>query len=547
MVTLRFRFLAGHYHSTPWGSHVNEGQPEWPPSPWRILRTLIAVWHLKVKDSGSTPEESISSLVDALGSIEPEYCLPEASTGHSRHYMPLGELGKDGYPKTTKVIDSFVVIGGQSAEASQKDCLDVCWNVDLSEEQRALLDTLAAAIGYLGRAESLVECELLPDEQPVGDSNCVISETKDLNGKELIRLLAPETPTNFKSWREGFIQALELRGNSKGKNFTKKSLDKELDKIGLPENVYEALQADTAALRKAGWSQPPGSRWLSYVRPFRSLTPKPVRSHRAVRDSVTVVRLVVSGPVLPSIMDTVRVSDALHRALAIYSDGEPVFTGKENGEKRQGHQHAYIVPEPNRETGLIDRVTFLAREGFNDAAQWAFDKLQNVTISGKGSRKLEALIGNLKWTVIFKGNFEEAKAMFAGEGKSNLHFNLFESSKEWISLTPFLKTIHTKRKKNGDARVNEKGVALGSAIFDVERLLTLEGKSPVEIKQIFKLNRSYLAREIYWQQFARKRRPYEAAQAGFGFEVAFAEKVAGPILVGKEAHFGLGLFVPALG
>ena len=183
----------------------------------------------------------------------------------------------------------------------------------------------------------------------------MVLDTGVSSDQELTRLLAPDTPENFESWRAGFVQALELRGKGTEKKLTKKSLEKKLARIGLPRNTFEALQTETAALRKAGWNQPPGSRWLTYGRPYRALTPKPARIKRPVRPSVQVVRLALSGPVLPSILDAVRVSDSLHQALSRFSDEQPVFTGKENGEKREGHQHAYIVPEPNRATGLIDR------------------------------------------------------------------------------------------------------------------------------------------------------------------------------------------------
>ena len=42
MPTLSIRFTGGHYHATPWGKAQNEGAVEWPPSPWRVLRALIA-------------------------------------------------------------------------------------------------------------------------------------------------------------------------------------------------------------------------------------------------------------------------------------------------------------------------------------------------------------------------------------------------------------------------------------------------------------------------------------------------------------------------
>ena len=42
MPTVSIRFPGGHYHATPWGSSPNEGLVEWPPSPWRLLRALLA-------------------------------------------------------------------------------------------------------------------------------------------------------------------------------------------------------------------------------------------------------------------------------------------------------------------------------------------------------------------------------------------------------------------------------------------------------------------------------------------------------------------------
>jgi CRISPR-associated protein Csb2 len=45
--TLAICFPAGRYHANPWDRAVNEGATEWPPSPWRILRALVATWHTR--------------------------------------------------------------------------------------------------------------------------------------------------------------------------------------------------------------------------------------------------------------------------------------------------------------------------------------------------------------------------------------------------------------------------------------------------------------------------------------------------------------------
>jgi CRISPR-associated protein Csb2 len=64
MVIIEFSFPAKRFHTTPWGSNVNEGMVEWPPSPWRILRGLIATWHLKCKKE--VPEPIMREIINEL-------------------------------------------------------------------------------------------------------------------------------------------------------------------------------------------------------------------------------------------------------------------------------------------------------------------------------------------------------------------------------------------------------------------------------------------------------------------------------------------------
>src|SRR5690606_40498090 len=74
------------YHATPWGSHANEAEIEWPPSPWRILRALVASWHRKL-DGARFPEDALGALIDGLSASSPVYRVPAATRAHSRHYM----------------------------------------------------------------------------------------------------------------------------------------------------------------------------------------------------------------------------------------------------------------------------------------------------------------------------------------------------------------------------------------------------------------------------------------------------------------------------
>lgn len=93
MIRIGLTFTAGRYHATPWGRHVNEGAVEWPPSPWRVSRALIAVGFSKLSwtEIPQTAKELLVQLIERL----PTYWLaPEVTTGHTRHYMPDGELAK---------------------------------------------------------------------------------------------------------------------------------------------------------------------------------------------------------------------------------------------------------------------------------------------------------------------------------------------------------------------------------------------------------------------------------------------------------------------
>src|SRR5262245_29971713 len=119
MPHLLLRFPAGRYHATPWGSHVNEGGVEWPPSPWRLYRALLATGFTKL-DWGEVVPDVARELVYTLASKLPEYRLPPAVVAHTRHYMPVLR----GTPN--KVLDTFAHVGSE--------LLAVSWGVELDRK-----------------------------------------------------------------------------------------------------------------------------------------------------------------------------------------------------------------------------------------------------------------------------------------------------------------------------------------------------------------------------------------------------------------------------
>lgn len=187
---------------------MNEGLVEWPPSPWRIIRALLATGYTKLGWQ-RVPDE-MRRLVEALAANEPTYRLPPATLGHTRHYMPV-KGWKNGVQATSLVIDAF---------ARPQAALGIEWPAGVSPAQRDCLARLLDHLGYLGRAESRVKARLvsegdLPQGMPVSIRH---RESDD----EPVRLLAPVASTEYETWRprdrtrRGSVPSTTMQGASIG-------------------------------------------------------------------------------------------------------------------------------------------------------------------------------------------------------------------------------------------------------------------------------------------------------------------------------------------
>jgi len=514
MIVIAFRFLAGsRYHSTAWGNHANEGVPEWPPSSWRILRALIATARLKGGGPTHAENPALRSLIEALAAAQPpRYVLPAAAAAHTRHFMPLADGSR------TKIFDTFV-------QPRDDDALFAIWDASLPAEQRHYLGELLAKINYLGRCESLVEAELV---DPVPEITRRINCRPAMEGEPLQRdeatfkLLAPLSAPDYAAWHTA--RAANKRETSRS---SKRSRDSDS-----PPGLLEALETDTATWRDAGWSQPPGSRWLEYIRPaspFRLAAPPRLRIACSEGHALpTVARYAVESPVPEPITRALSLGERFHTALCSRSNGLPVFTGKQGGVPLAGHDHAFYMPECD-ERGRVTHVTVFAPCGFDHSARDALRSLR-----GTWARRSAGL-----------------KLILIGIGQANEFPDcpFFKTASRWMSLTPFVPVRHLKRRHNGSPKIDPaNGLPFGSPEHDLRRLLAMrEYPAPVSVRP---LRTPVLeAREIRWLAFQRERRngngTANCAHSGHGFAIEFPQPVQGPLALGYAAHFGLGLFVPA--
>lgn len=529
MIVLSLQFPAGRFHGTPWGRHVNEGAVEWPPSPWRLLRALLATWHAKAPE---IREDTVRRLLDRLAEVPPAFTLPPSSLGHTRHYLPFNEGRKE---LKTKVFDTFIHV-------PENERVLLHWDVELEPDLHGALTTLLSRLGYFGRAESLVEASLLdPTAGPIAPANAwPLREARgtEPTDEEIVRLLTPLSPAEYVAWRDGYLAAAGQTSPATPGPRAKAAGKKPRGPV-LPSGLFEALHADTGALQGSGWALPPGARHLTYTRPARAFDLMPAR-RRAVpspahADGPTVARYAVASTVLPRFGAAVSVAERVHASLLSLSDGHPAFSGRdEDGvPARRNHRHAQVFCEPSAGRNAVAHLTVFARMGFDSRALSALRRLGKVW--GHGGHDLQLVLLGV-------GQPPD----FTGPGSGGDGSLILRSSYEWESLTPFVPTRHGKRGAGGAPKMDADGQQIGGPAHDLLRLL--RQLHPEAEPTILEARDSAPTHPpLRWLQFQRRRTTGGGANAGsrgFGFRVRFAHEVAGPVAVGYGAHFGLGLFQP---
>jgi CRISPR-associated protein Csb2 len=518
-VTLELKFPAGRYHATPWGRHVNEGVPEWPPSPWRLLRALVATWRRKCADlSEAAVRRVLEQLLQA-----PRFRLPPARVAHTRHYMPWEKKGPE---DRTLVFDTFVAVGRQEA-------VIVHWpDAALSSDDSQTLCALTLNLTTLGRAEGWLCAR--PLDQHTIEWNCVPSAAAETN-QELVSVFCPDAATAFGD--EHYPQPPSPQKLKKG--------------VKPGEHLFDCprwhLCLDTEIMHAKRWPGVPGARWVSYARPADAFTKPAAPTARlpARREQPTVARFLLDGPVLPLVTDTVRVAEKV-RAAAMSRFGawcrrqplagverfrradrpdsysSEVLSGKDAaGHYLAGHDHAHYLPTAEgADRRRLTHVTVYARQGLE----------VGETAALTGLRRLQ--VGEL-----------ELRAQLVGLGRpSDFRSELFGgpagAARSWVSVTPYVGPSHVGRSRRGYhlrkaiRRELRRRAFLwpGVGVQAVEELAATDpawrgGLRPFE----FHRGRSRPGDDGY-------RRPFAL------FRVTFTAPIEGPLCLGYASHYGLGLF-----
>lgn len=524
MPTLRLRFPAGRYHATPWGHHVNEGLVEWPPSPWRIIRALVACGYATQQWTELPP--TARSLVEALATTLPRYRLPPATLAHSRHYMPLGTFDK-GREKTTLVFDAWADVGNGE--------LEVRWDVELGLEEQRLLRTLAAALGYFGRSESWVEATVIDQsaDDATADDAFPHSDAYRPTGEwEQVSIMAPEPPSSYATWREHAItEAVAKLALPAGKRT--KAHEKKIAAVvaPYPVDVVDAIQRDTAWWKAHRWSQPPGSRRVVYWRRADGLrVTTPTRARPATAPSVEMMLLAITTPsgstsALPSTARTLPQAELLHRALVSRAGNGhridcPELTGRDDRARPlAGHRHAHVLPLDLDGDGRLEHIVVYAPMQLSHQAQHAIRNLRRTWTKGG--------VGELQLAIAGHGRLEDLRKLPAPFANA-IHGLLGDpsGSRTWVSDTVFVPPRHLKRRGRN---------TLAGQVNDE---LTARGLPAARFEVLPWNEQNYALRHAVR---VRTRRP-PPIDLGLVLRLSFDSPVRGPIMLGYGAHFGLGRF-----
>lgn len=528
MPTLRVQFPFGRYHATPWGHHVNEGLVEWPPCPWRLLRALIACGFNTQRWQAVPPVAA--TLIEKLAATLPHYHLPEAGTAHSRHYMPTGSLNQ-GRENTTLVFDTWADVGGGE--------LLIHWDCELTQGETDLLGNLACSLGYLGRAESRVEAELLPGDQPPDRAFNAFPHQEGKHpgaGWEQLSLMAPVPVADYAAWRQTREEQINAEfplpeGKKKLPAKDTKARDRKLQSY--PDNLLNCLTRDTKWWKQQGWSLPPGSQRVLYWRLADALqVGVPLRQRADGLPGITTVLLSLTTPTgnrsaLPPVVRTLPQAELFQQAIRgrIASSRVhcPELTGKDSQGTRlaDGHAHAHYLPIDLDGDGRLDHLLIYAPTGLGAfALRLLRTQRETWTKGGAGELQLAvAGVGNLEMLRQLPHPWSTAVSQLLGSP---------QGATEWVSATPFVPPRFIK------ASV-EKYTLAGQVNAELESR-SLPTATEVEVlPEATKSMRHFIT--------ARRRGgPPPPNGMGYALRLRFAEPVSGLLTLGYASHFGLGRF-----
>jgi len=489
---IEVQLLAGRYHAHLWGeSQFAMAGPEWPPSPWRLLRAIASAWFSAGLPLSS--EGDRDALLEMLGRAKPpEMWLPKTSFHQLRYYQPVRMGGSD------RVLhhDFYAVPEGGKFWFH--------FDVSLTDQQQDLLGQLLGRLRYLGRSESRGRLRLVNLPEPPPGAERVAPRTL---GMSLANVTHRPVLCPAPDFRPSDLW--EVRNAAPGAGTASH-----------PVHLVDALLDRRMPL-------PNGAHWVEYAVPEAILVHEiqPPASPAAPKPDVQVAeihfRLNRRIPIpLQSLVAVARAfrdaAAARHRKLT--GSDSPMLTGREaNGTMARGHRHAFYLPRLADTALTIDRLVVRIPTSCLTAAE--MDALLGVGRINIGSDPYPINVIP-----------EQTTPEWARPGTAAC----------WRSITPFVPPLRHRPGRDGTV-MEEQAAMSAERVCGVRPVRVQKRHGPGGVGAVSAiLAHQYLGA----QRDGRNTNWTFTRRLGFWLELTFDQPIDLAAPLGADAHFGAGQFRP---
>jgi CRISPR-associated protein Csb2 len=549
MIAIRLHFDWGRYYAHPWGLNpARLREAEWPPSPWRMLRSLAAAWFQA--NRGQPAPTELHALLEALGAGLPEICIGPVTFGQTVHWQPNFENAKKDAASFSAA--QYGAKGKHRHEnhfAATESPVLFCWrSFDPTPPQRALLAGILPHVNYFGRSESICTVDLLPQEAEL-PKNGWCRPCVDPSTGAPIRRIAENCRDVFCPDTRDF-QAADL--------WSRRADRDALNPNHAPPHLVEDLLSHQPL--------PDGARWVSYqmpegwpgrwiVRVPKSLHPKTMSASPTPRVAHYLHFSLQCRIPIPLRFTVPLAEQFRSRALHYFGKATDVgqsfaLSGHDKPADVQGdHQHAFYLPlgaNPHHPEHITEIHVWCAY-GFTQVEVEAMMRVQRLDWGGGKDHPIRPILLELGKSV------PSTVPIATGQ----------HASRVWQSRTPFVPpryfyrgNLHGGKLKEKDAPERQLAQCLHQAGITVSgeiRRLTLNGDAqetlpPLAAWDIVRTpegETDSLVSAVTHTTAAHAPRSAKERRVGIFLRITFVDPVALPFpSLGHSSHFGLGLFVP---
>lgn len=319
---IKITLLLNQYHGNAWHHAHCEGLIDWPPAPWRIMRSFVAGSY----NANFSKEQQmiLKSVLWKMSQVAPTYYLPPIA--YLQWRSPRPQLQKDASIRPGKTLYSACLL------VPEGDSAIYCnYDIGCTEKELTTFQQSMDGITYLGRRESPAVWELV-EQMPEANAY------PDQSG---VRVVASPiaTLTENELWAALTLSAAEVFQHRK-------------------QAVFPGVEQITYKLQSVPFA-------------FESDRPRmmPKRVLLSVQGATSKV----------GVKDSIYLCEALHQRL-VKAHPEPIFTGMDMGAKIGSHDHAFITPISDRTGRWIDYVELYSYQGFPSAAINAIANVKPVRL-----------------------------------------------------------------------------------------------------------------------------------------------------------------------